>query len=224
MKTTNKAFYVLSSVILLLGLVAWTPPTAFDDVIVGNTSVTSPNTYGPNVTIGSGSSGKAASSLVIGPSHIVSADSADVARSGSIIAGASNTVDATQSLVSGWANTLNSVSTTETRNSCAIGSSNSISSPHACVIGYENDVAGDWSCAFGTWLNVSQNSVVAVGKYNEPTVAGDVFVVGAGSSDTSRDTAFKVTTDRSVILGSDTNGKVVLARSQGDISMGAYTN
>ena len=224
MKTTKKAIYTASSLVLLLGLIAWTTPTAHDDVIVGTTSVTSPNTYGPNVTIGTGSSGKAASSLVIGPNHTVSAETADVARSGSIIAGSYNTVDATQSLVSGWGNTLNSVTTTETRNSCAVGSSNIITSPHACIIGYENVVSGDWSCAFGTWLNVSQSSVVAVGKYNEPTVTGDVFVVGAGGSDTTRDTAFKVTTDRSVILGSDTNGKVVLARAQGDISMGAYAN
>jgi hypothetical protein len=218
-KRTTILFTVFA---LIFGLVAWSPTPSTDDIVVGSTSMTSPN--GQIVVVGTGSSGKAANALVVGKNHVISDASAMSSRTGSVISGASNTVDATQSLVCGSDNSVVSAGSSEVRNSCAVGAGNQILSPRAYVIGYYNMVSGDLSSALGSWLEVDEPSVVAVGQYNADTVPGDVFVVGGGSSDNSRRTALKATSDGSVVLGCATSGKVVLARAQGDIAMGNYSN
>jgi len=52
----------------------------------------------------------------------------------------------------------------------------------------------------------------------------DVLVVGTGtgSSTADRQTALQVKNDATVVLGNSSSGTVLLARAQGDISMGNY--
>lgn len=230
MKRTKKTTFFLIVAASLLGLVSWSPTPAGDDIVVGSTSMTSPS--GPIVVVGSGSSGIAKYTLALGVNHLFSND-----RANTIVGGSANTVDASTSLVAGFSNTLSSATSTEVRNSCAIGGSNNISSPHGYAIGYQNQIPGDYGAALGygntvggnysstlgTGLNVQQNTAVAVGRYNETMTSGDVFAVGTGSSSVPK-TALRATSDGSVILGSTSSGVVTLAKAQGDISMGGYSN
>ncbi len=161
-------------------------------------------------------------------------------RYSNMVVGGNNTADAHQSFVSGSLNTVNgpTVGGAPAQHSAAIGLVNHINAAHGVSIGQYNTVSGDWgvalgscntinaaySASLGTWLKVDSAAVCAVGNYNATTVVGDVFVVGTGVSEATRRNSIRATDDGSVILGSATSGKVVLAKAQGDISMGAYAN
>ncbi len=87
-----------------------------------------------------------------------------------------------------------------------------LTSEHGYAIGYLNVVGGDYGSANGYGLKANVAKGVAIGRYNETMASNDVVVIGSGTSDTSRQTALRVTNDGGVILG----------RAQGDISMGNY--
>lgn len=113
--------------------------------------------------------------------------------------------------------------------SAAIGSSNEVFSNRGWAIGHGNEIDADYGAAIGTSNAVTtpatfgvaigtgtmakNPSSTALGKYNEEMAAGDVLVIGSGSSSV-RHTALRITDDGGVILGS----------AQGDISMGNYGN
>jgi hypothetical protein len=246
MKTKKVAILILPVSCAILALVAWSPPNE-ENLLVGPVtgttanSIASPNgqaavigsankmrgTY--SLTIGSGNENytptdsvhenRQSNSLVVGYNNMAAGD-----RSNCIISGSTNKVDANATLVSGYNNDVQSVASIETRNSGIIGGNNIVTSPHAYAMGYTNTVSGDYGHAYGTGLKATQSCSVAVGKYNASMVSGDVFAVGTGTSDTSRTTALRATSDGSVILGSAASGKVILAKAQGDISMGQYSN
>lgn len=219
----KKTLLALPVLVLLFGLVAWSPTPSTDDVVVGSTTITSPS--GQIVVVGTESSGKAKSGLVVGVGHFVSTDPDDGTRSGTIVTGDENTVDATSTLVSGWSNTVNSVTTTETRNSCVIGGNNQVLAVHGYALGYLNTISADYGHAYGHGLEVANApKSIALGRYNALMAADDVLVVGTGDSVTERNTSLRATSEGSLILGSATSGTVVLAKSQGDISMGDYAN
>lgn len=207
MKIKKNKFIVIPAVLVLLSLVAWSPPNS-DKLVVGGTQMTS--STGRLVVIGSGSEGKADRGLVVGYGHSVSVGATE--RSGSIISGSTNSVDTTCSIVSGFNNMVSSSGSLENRNSCAIGGNNELADDHGYAIGYLNVVAGDYGSAYGYGLRANAAKGVAIGRYNSNMASNDVFVVGTGSSDSVRSTAISVKADGSVLLG----------RAQGDISMGNY--
>ena len=223
MKNRSKILALTTAMVVIPALVSWSPSPATDSIILGNSLIAN-GSQSKNIVTGINSAGKAVGSLVIGESHLMSYYAEDSARNYSIVSGQWNTVDASNSLVVGLGNTVNSVTTANTTQSCAIGGANQINSEYACVLGYRNIVNSNWCTALGTWLKVETPTVCAVGNYNATTVAGDVFVVGTGVSEATRRNSIRATDDGSVILGSATSGKVVLAKAQGDISMGAYAN
>jgi hypothetical protein len=141
----------------------------------------------------------------------------------SLIAGSGNSVEANNSLVTGLNNDIHPISDTA-RNSCLIGGNNQVITNHGYAIGYNNTITGNYGATLGYGLNVTPTNGVAIGKWNKDMFTNDVFVVGAGSADNDRDTALRVTNDSSMVLGSTSGGKVTLAKPQGDISMGVYTN
>lgn len=206
----KKKLITLPVLALFLGLVAWSPTPTSDDIVVGSTSMTSPN--GQIVVIGTGSAGKAKNALVVGTGHVLSTDAAKPERSGSIVAGNTNTADVSTSFVCGTTNTAMSVTANEVRNSCIIGGNNLITNAHAYVLGYNNIVSGDYGTAIGYGLLTPNWRGVAMGNYNVDMSADDTFVIGTGADAEHRFTALRVTNDGGVILG----------RAQGDISMGIY--
>lgn len=143
-----------------------------------------------------------------------------------LVAGGYNSVDAHESLVAGYTNTVNGgvVGGTPATRSAAIGELNNINAAHGYAFGYQNVVSGNRAAAIGSGAKASVDNSTALGKYNAEMVAGDVLVVGNGVDNNNRSTALKVTSDGSVVLGSAASGKVVLAKAQGDISMGDYSN
>lgn len=143
-----------------------------------------------------------------------------------MISGNGNSIEANATMVSGTNNTLSGATVgTPTLNSVAMGGNNQIAAGHGWTMGYNNTVTGDYGVALGygnnisswrghvvgTGLSANQTESLALGKYNSPRVSGDVVVVGSGTA-TAPNTALRITSDGSVILG----------RAQGDISMGAY--
>ena len=145
-------------------------------------------------------------------------------RNNLLVAGTSHTVNATHSFVSGNSNTLNGVPVGDASYcSAAIGQSNNVASTTGWAVGYQNNSSGTRSLSLGSGSNASQTDSTAIGRYNATMTSGDVFVVGTGTSSVPN-TSLKATSDGSVVLGSATSGKVVLAKAQGDISMGQYTN
>lgn len=175
---------------------------------------------------------KISRSLIAGDGNVQSGD-----RQNCILAGTANSLNANNTLVSGYNNDIASVTSTEVRNSCAIGGNNIITSPHAYAVGYNGTISGDYgvaignsntvsstySQALGVGLSVNQSNSTAVGRYNAAMSSGDVFVVGTGNS-TTKNTALTAKSDGSLVLGSANSGSVVLAKAQGDISMGEYEN
>lgn len=208
MKITKKTVVSVSSALLLLALVAWSPP-GNDTIVLGSTSMT---TSGSLLVVGSGSTGKAQKAIVVGSNHALGTNN----RSGSIVAGTGNTVDASTTLVSGSNNLAEGVGSLQMRNSCIIGGANEAQAEHAYVFGYNNAVEGDYGSALGYGLQIGATTekAVALGRWNEETETNDVLVVGTGASAAAPATALRITDDGSVILG----------RAQGDISMGIYGN
>lgn len=187
------------------------------------------------------------SSVIIGRDNLF-----NNGREAGLTVGINNTTNATSSLVTGSANTMegsavgaqawHSAAIGEANHlmtdlGWAVGSGNEITGSKGVTIGSNNIASGLQSAAFGSYnfvtasysyalgagLRVHQSSAVALGRWNAPMVAGDVLAVGIGDSTTPA-TGFRVTSDGSIYLGGATSGKVVLARPQGDISMGAYAN
>jgi trimeric autotransporter adhesin len=250
MKTNRIVFLSLPCAALILCLLAWNTPN-YEDIDLG-TSNTIPNQAGQTAVIGAGNTSNSQASLVVGNYNEVtkgetvwnkyslvvgSGNKLKGDRSRLLVTGNANTVNANNSFVAGTNNTMEAVAPDVPTNSCAIGSGNQVATPHGyamgynnivtsdhtTAIGYGNEVSNTYGLAFGVELDVNQSNAVAVGRYNTTMTSGDVFVVGTGNS-TTRNTALKATSDSSVVLGSATSGKVVLARAQGDISMGQYTN
>lgn len=251
MKNKSRILYLAPVLVVLFALVAWSPPNS-ENLIVGPTSGTGDNKLsapgGQSGLVGASNEIRGTNTFVVGESNINynSDHTANTAnkisrslvvglgnmpsgdRANCILAGSANAMNANNTLVSGANNDLASVTSTEVRNSCAIGANNIVTSPHAYAVGYNNTVSGDYgvtvghsnlasasySQSLGYGLKSTQLWSVAVGKYNNNMSSGDIFVVGTGTSDTARFTAIRVTNDGGVILG----------RSQGDISMGAYSN
>ena len=195
--------------VVVLGVVAWSPPNSEDLIVGASNTVTSPGGY----------------ATVVGDSNVVSARNTLVAGlSNSVPAGAPTT---SSSFVAGYNNTIEGAGTNIGATSAAaigvsnhimaefgwaIGYSNEISGRTSMALGYDNQVSAQKANALGRGLKVTQNFSTAVGTYNATMASGDVLVVGTGSSDTTRNTALRVTSD----------GGVTLGRAQGDISMGAY--
>lgn len=220
------------------GIVAWSPPAGEDFIVGTGNTVTSPVEI--TGVIGKNNNVTARSSLVVGDTNTVTPGESPytttsiVAGAGNVLAGANyrnlvsgdtNSVRASNSLVAGTTNTVRgTTTTTATAHSAAIGinnlvaaqtgwamgASNVVSGLYGSAIGCSNNVSSAYGCALGGGLQVNQNGT-AVGSWNAPMQAGDVFVVGIGNSTTPA-TGLTVKYDGSVILG----------RAQGDISMGAY--
>ena len=210
MKSRKSKLILLSLVVL--GVVAWSPPNS-EDLIVGvSPSVTSPGGY--VAVVGDSNVVSARNTLVAGLSNSVPAgapttSSSFVAGYNNTVAGAPPSAGATSAAAIGVGNQIMA------EFGWAIGYANEVSGRTSMALGYDNQVSAQKANALGRGLKVTQNFSTAVGTYNAvPMVSGDVFVVGSGSSDTIRNTALRVTSDGGVILG----------RAQGDISMGAYAN
>ena len=129
--------------------------------------------------------------------------------------------------------------------SVAMGDSTYASGASSVAMGRSNDAHGNSSVAMGLDLKAYGRSTIVVGEYNESYLAdssdnpisdnedGHLFVVGNGSSFSSRSNAMVVYHDGAVDVGKNgaddtvplqvtSDGSVVLARAQGDISMGAF--
>jgi hypothetical protein len=247
----SRSSKILLFLLLSAGVIAWnTPqsgdPAANEDLLMG-TSNTTASAVGQMGVIGSSNQIKGRSVLVVGDSNELTKDAGSATdelkwslvvgtgnkvskgagggRGRNIIGGDLNTIDGTNCLVSGYANTLNPGGPgTVCYHSAAIGNSNHINSDRGWAIGSINEVTGLRGVAFGTGSEAKNTESMALGRYNEEMAANDVVVIGTGTSDTVRNTALRATADGSVILGSATSGTVVLAKAQGDISMGAYSN
>jgi hypothetical protein len=140
---------------------------------------------------------------------------------GTFVHGESHTLNADHSLVSGESHTLEGATTgSKTTYSLAAGYDNHIMADQASTIGTLNVVSSNQTIALGTGLEADAVGCTFVGEYNDPTGASlttrasdePVFVVGSGTADNARATAFTVLRD----------GGVVLSRAQGDISMGDF--
>ncbi|WP_309387625.1 hypothetical protein [Cerasicoccus frondis] len=149
-----------------------------------------------------------------------------------------NTIGSAFCLAIGDSNTV------DAEGSVGIGAGNQIStsSRYAFAAGAYNVVDGLYAAAFGIHATASARAGVAFGQYNEavtkngnlPDVTywqgggadpGPVFEVGVGTSSSDLKNGLTVFQDGSVVLGTDdATSQVLLARAQGDISMGAFGN
>lgn len=196
-----------------------------------------------SILVGAGNNVWAASSIVAGNNNLVSSSATSFQEStkysmisgvGNVIGkdcetlllgGRTNTVQAYSSLVAGNTNTVEGATVGSTAfHSAAIGHLNSIMATYGWTMGYSNTVSGSRGVAIGSGLTASNIQSTALGRFNSTMSSNDILVIGAGTAATTPNTAFRVTSDGGVVLGSPTSGKVVLAKAQGDISMGAYTN
>ena len=133
-----------------------------------------------------------------------------------LVSGTTNTVlYANSSFVAGTNNTLGGLTSGgKSYSSAAIGNSNLVGSTAGWALGAYNTVSADNGVAIGKGAKADQPNTVGLGRYNASMATDDVMVVGTGTDDTHRNTALRVTSDGSVVLG----------RAQGDISMGGYGN
>ncbi len=237
MKSRNVKLIAL--LVVVGGVVAWSPPTGEDITVGSGNTVSSP--AGVLGVIGSDNNVKAKNSFVVGESNVVTpadnpyAWASIVAGTGNILSGGvyrtfvsgdSNTVQASNSLLAGAMNTLKGPGGSgNATGSLVVGGGNNVQTAHGWAAGYNNQITGDYSVslgnsntvsgsygyALGAGLTVNQSNAVALGQYNGNMAPGDVLAVGSGTS-TTANTALRVTSDGGVILG----------RAQGDISMGAY--
>ncbi len=156
------------------------------------------------------------SSMIVGYGNTVTPAAQDTAFSYNYsgMFGFGNTANlADSSLVVGYANTMGvSTNSLRTSNSATIGSSNGVFSDTGWAVGHWNIVSATRGVAIGSGTRVVTAESTALGRYNAPTGANDILVVGTGTDDNNRSTALTITS----------NGGVILGRAQGDISMGAY--
>ncbi len=159
----------------------------------------------------------------------------------SVALGSYNTASNHGSVAIGFGNTSSSFS------SLAIGEYAISSGTLSFAMGYHSAASGMLSFAMGSHLNAYGYSTTVVGRYNESTFAdasdsswapnedGHLFVVGNGTLWNDRSNAMVVYHDGAVDVGkNDTDdtvplqvtadGSVILAKEQGDISMGAFGN
>ena len=135
---------------------------------------------------------------------------------GSTSTGFGNIVDS-YSLAVGVFNVINTSPDLNPRNSAAIGKSNGLAAEGSLVVGNSNSLTGTAggyvtnSALIGTGLDSSASGATVVGVYNtdQPDVR---FVVGNGDANTTSN-ALEVYDD----------GRVVVPKAQGDVSMGAYS-
>lgn len=172
-------------------------------LVVGNTNEVSPNatTWGDSVR----------NSGIFGTGNNLTAPTGGCTSI--LLGGTANSVYADNALVTGSGNTVQGPSvTTKSYQSAAIGTSNLVAATNGWAIGKGNTVFGSNGVAIGTGTKAMNSESTALGRYNSTMASDDVLVIGNGTNDTSRSTAFRVTSDGGVILG----------RAQGDISMGIY--
>ena len=128
--------------------------------------------------------------------------------------------------------------------STAMGGLTEASGRSSTAMGYLATASGYYSTAMGLWTRAYGVNTTVVGKYNESILAssndpdfldnadGHLFVVGNGTRN-DRSNAMVVYHDGAVDVGKNdaddtvplqvtSDGSVVLARAQGDISMGAF--
>lgn len=136
--------------------------------------------------------------------------------SSNVVGGYSNSVNSNSSIVGGSINTIEGATAGGTPGnwSAAFGLSNHVMAYEGWCMGRSNTVSAQGGIAVGQGTVADKPAGTALGKWNVGMADGDVLVVGAGTADTARSTALRITSDGSVILG----------RAQGDISMGAYSN
>ncbi len=105
---------------------------------------------------------------------------------------------------------MDSVSSIETRNSCLIGANNTVTAIHGYAIGYNNLISGNYGVTLGYDLEIGSatDRAVALGRWNKSMGPSDVLVIGTGSSDSTRNTALRVTDVGGIFLG----------RAQGDMN------
>jgi hypothetical protein len=122
------------------------------------------------------------------------------------------------SLVAGFNNVVGSAMA-----AAAIGEANEITaSDGGYAIGYFNKAMANRAVAIGTGTKANTANGTALGKWNNGMVSDDVLVVGTGTGDSNRVNSMKIKTDGTIVLGNSSTGKILLARPQGDISMGNY--
>ncbi len=126
-----------------------------------------------------------------------------------LVGGDNNTVSgARQSLVYGFANTVDSVKEggveDQAHYSVLLGVNNNLNSQMGYAIGGYNEINGVGSSALGYGLTVDSFLGVYVGSYNEPIDSGK-YTWGA---------------DDPVFV--KRNGDIIIAKPQGDISMGIF--
>jgi len=137
-----------------------------------------------------------------------------VYSSSSLAVGTYNTIDTDEgehsSLVVGQYNF------TKATSALCVGSYNHVGSFFSITTGYLNYNNGDYSIMAGTGnvsgYNMLSNSIVT-GTYNQSMLSKPAYlVIGNGTSSTNRKNSFVVYAD----------GDIVIAKPQGDISMGIY--
>jgi hypothetical protein len=140
-----------------------------------------------------------------------------------LLSGRDNIVNADYSVAIGQDNTLEGATTgSKTNNSGAVGQWNHIMSDKSWTMGLYNEVSSNETMALGKGLEADAIGCTFVGEFNAATGASlttrasdePVFVIGNGTADNARSTAFTVLRD----------GGVVMSRAQGDISMGDFDN
>jgi hypothetical protein len=212
MKTKNSftRFAIITGLLAaVLSLVAWSPPGEDRTVIVGTSNTTT--TFqgiiaGYNNDASTRDGTTTYFGLVIG-----SGNAANLARS-SMVSGSSNTTSCVSSLVTGSANMVGASLSSPANFSMAVGQLNQISSDYGWTMGYQNLVSASRGTAIGVGAKANIANGTALGRYNSTMATDDVLVIGTGSAEGTRNTAVRVTSDGSVILG----------RAQGDIGMGIY--
>ena len=132
-------------------------------------------------------------------------------------------------------------------NSIAMGTVAEAFGRNSTAIGVFTEAWGNSSTAMGVGTQAYGRNTTVIGVYNESVLAsssdlqyqdnadGHMFVVGNGSDDNIRSNAMVVYHDGAVDVGKNdaddtvplkvtSDGSVILAKEQGDISMGAFGN
>lgn len=162
-----------------------------------------------------------------------------VSKWGAVAMGGSNTASGSYSLATGRYTTASGWIST------AMGYGSVASGSYSVAMGSWSHVYGYGALGSGAVLNVFGNCTTVFGMFNESILAsssddqyqdnadGHLFVIGNGSSNSSRSNAMVVYHDGAVDVGKNdaddtvplqvtSDGSVILAKEQGDISMGAF--
>lgn len=190
-----------------LCLVAWSPPTGEDiNANRGNLILRDSNQAANNF-------GSSHSTIVAGFDNTMGNNYQGSWRTVNV--GQGNTTLGSNNIAIGQSNVVRGPGANDPAfQSAAIGTSNIVNATYGWTMGFANTASANRGVAIGSGATANVLAGVAIGQFNANMASTDVLAIGSGTGDTSRFTAFKVTSSGGVILG----------KAQGDISMGAYSN